>query len=98
VLETTSWDLWGAFGWIFQPDALSALLLVLQEWMQEEDVFVSPSGECAIAQILSLLPQKEVVMPAWICDQVKIAAKVAGKRIIFVDLGKNSIKRHIRGI
>jgi dTDP-4-amino-4,6-dideoxygalactose transaminase len=91
VLETRNRDLCRAFGWIFQPDALAALRLALQEWIQEENIFFSPSGEAAIAQILSLLPQKEVVMPAWICHQVKIAAKVAGKRIIFVDLGKNSI-------
>jgi dTDP-4-amino-4,6-dideoxygalactose transaminase len=91
VLETTNRDLWRAVGWTFQPDALAALRLALQEWIQEENVFFSPSGECAIAQILSLLPQKEVVMPAWICHQVKTAVKVAGKRIIFVDLGENSI-------
>src|SRR5262249_37570062 len=46
---------------------------------------------CAIAQILSLLPQDEVVMPGWICHQVKTAVKVAGKRIIFVDLGNDRI-------
>jgi dTDP-4-amino-4,6-dideoxygalactose transaminase len=91
VLETTNRDLWRALGWIFQPDALAALRLALQEWFQQENVFLCPSGECAIAQILSLLPQKEVVMPAWICHGVKTAVKVAGKRIIFVDLGKNSI-------
>jgi dTDP-4-amino-4,6-dideoxygalactose transaminase len=91
VLETTNWDLWAAFGWIFQPDALASLRLALQEWLQAENVFLCPSGECAIAQILSLLPQREVVMPAWICHQVKTAVKVAGKKIIFVDLGKNSI-------
>lgn len=91
VLETTNRDLWAAFSWIFRPDALAALRLALQEWFREENVFLCPSGECAIAQILSLLPQKEVVMPAWICHQVKTAVKVAGKKIIFVDLGKNSI-------
>lgn len=91
VLESTSWDLLRALGWIWQPDVLGALRSVLQEWMQNENIFFSPSGECAIAQILSLLPQNEVVMPAWICDQVKIAAKIAGKRIIFVDLAKGGI-------
>jgi dTDP-4-amino-4,6-dideoxygalactose transaminase len=91
ALETTNWDLCKAFGWIFQPDSLEALRVSLQQWSHEENVVLAPSGECAIAQILSLLPQEEVVMPAWICHQVKTAVKVAGKRIIFVDLGKNSI-------
>lgn len=91
VLETTNRDLCRAFSWIFQTDSLCALRLALQDWIQQEHVFLSPSGECAIAQILSLLPQKEVVMPAWICHNVKTAVKVAGKRIIFVDLAKNGI-------
>jgi dTDP-4-amino-4,6-dideoxygalactose transaminase len=30
-------------------------------------------------------------MPAWICHNVKTAAKVAGKRILYIDLAKNSI-------
>ena len=91
ALETSNLDLLRAFAWIFQPDAIAALRQELQAWIQNENVFLCPSGECGIAQILSLLPQKEVVMPAWICHQVKTAVKVAGKRIIFVDLGKNCI-------
>jgi dTDP-4-amino-4,6-dideoxygalactose transaminase len=30
-------------------------------------------------------------MPAWICHEVKTAAEVAGKNIIYVDLAKNSV-------
>jgi dTDP-4-amino-4,6-dideoxygalactose transaminase len=91
VLETSNRDLWGAFAYMFEPDSLGSLRSALRSWVQDENVFFSPSGECAIAQVLSLLPQKEVVMPAWICHQVKTAVRVAGKRIIFVDLAKNSI-------
>jgi dTDP-4-amino-4,6-dideoxygalactose transaminase len=54
-------------------------------------VFLAPSGRAAIAQILSLLPQKEVVMPAYTCPVVKIAAEVAGKRIIYVDCSAGSL-------
>lgn len=91
VLETSNRDLFAAFAGMFQGDSLGLLRSALQDWIQEENVFFSPSGECAIAQILSLLPQKEVVMPAWICHQVKTAVRVAGKRIIFVDLAKDNI-------
>jgi dTDP-4-amino-4,6-dideoxygalactose transaminase len=91
VLETRNADLWSALGYSFQTDSLGALRTALRNWIQNENVFFSPSGECAIAQVLSLLPQKEVVMPAWICHQVKTAVRVAGKKIIFVDLAKNSI-------
>jgi len=91
VLETRNRDLLKAFAWIFQTDRIVELRRTIGDWFGVEDIYLAPSGECAIAQILSLLPQKEVVMPAWICHQVKTAAKVAGKQIIFVDLGKNSI-------
>jgi dTDP-4-amino-4,6-dideoxygalactose transaminase len=91
VLETRNRDLLGAFSYLLQSDPLGSLRSALQNWIHDENVFFAPSGECAIAQVLSLLPQKEVVMPAWICHQVKTAVRVAGKRIIFVDLAKNSI-------
>jgi dTDP-4-amino-4,6-dideoxygalactose transaminase len=91
VLETRNWDLFAAFSWIFHPDPLSALRERLREFTGQQNILFAPSGECAIAQILSLLPQKEVVIPAWICHQVKEAAEIAGKRVIYVDLAKNGI-------
>jgi dTDP-4-amino-4,6-dideoxygalactose transaminase len=91
VLETRNRDLWGALSGLFRPDSLELLRSELRAWIGNENIFFAPSGECAIAQVLSLLPQKEVVMPAWICHQVKTAVKVAGKKIIFVDLARNSI-------
>jgi dTDP-4-amino-4,6-dideoxygalactose transaminase len=92
VLETSTWDLCKGFGFAFSSsDPIEALRLELSRWLQNENVFFCPSGEAGIGQILSLLPQSEVVMPAWICHQVKVAARLAGKKIIFVDLAKNSI-------
>lgn len=91
VLQTRNLDLLRAFSWVLRQDPLDALRRALQDWTQAEEVFFAPSGESAIAQILALLPQREVVMPAWLCHQVKIAARVAGKRIIYVDLAKDSI-------
>lgn len=92
VLETSTWDLCKGFGFAFgNSDPIEALSLQLRWWLQNENVFFCPSGEAGIGQILSLLPQTEVVMPAWICHQVKVAARLAGKKIIFVDLAKNSI-------
>lgn len=91
VLETRNWDLLAAFSWMFHSDPLSALRDALRDCTGQQHILFSPSGQCAIAQILSLLPQKEVVIPAWICHQVKEAAEIAGKRVIYVDLAKNSI-------
>jgi dTDP-4-amino-4,6-dideoxygalactose transaminase len=76
---------------MFHSDPLSALRDALRDFTGQQHIFFAPSGECAIAQILSLLPQREVVIPAWICHQVKEAAEIAGKRVIYVDLAKNSI-------
>jgi dTDP-4-amino-4,6-dideoxygalactose transaminase len=91
VLETTNWDLLAAFRGIFRADSFVRVRQALQSWSQQPHVFLAPSGECAIAQVLSLLPQKEVVMPGWICHQVKTAVRVAGKDIIFVDLKKKGM-------
>ena len=91
ILETTNRDLFAAFACFFHPDSIETLHRAFQEWTQREHIVFAPSGQCAIAQILSVLPQEEVVMPAWICHDVKVAAQVAGKRIIYVDLNKNGI-------
>ena len=90
-LEIENWDLFAALAWPFWPDSLSALRASLQALTGRRHIFLAPSGRCAIAQILSLLPQREVVMPAWICHEVKTAAEIAGKHIIYVDLAPNSI-------
>jgi dTDP-4-amino-4,6-dideoxygalactose transaminase len=76
---------------MFHSDPLSALRDALRDFTSRQHILFAPSGQCAIAQILSLLPQKEVVIPAWICHQVKEAAEIAGKRVIYVDLARNSI-------
>jgi len=38
-----------------------------------------------------VLPQREVVMPAYTCPVVKTAVQIAGKRILYVDISKNSL-------
>jgi dTDP-4-amino-4,6-dideoxygalactose transaminase len=38
-----------------------------------------------------MLPHREVVMPAFLCHEVRKAAEVAGKRIIYVDVAKNNV-------
>src|SRR5712692_7038480 len=77
-LETRSWELFAALGWAHHADPLRALHDALQDLTERRDILFAPSGQCAIAQVLSSLPQREVVMPAYMCHQVKIAAQVAG--------------------
>lgn len=85
-LETRNWDLVAAIGGMARGSSLARLRRALQELTGREHVFFAPSGRSAIAQILSLLPHREVVMPALTCHAVRHAAESAGKRIIYVDI------------
>jgi hypothetical protein len=76
---------------MFHSDPLGELREALREFTGRRHIYFAPSGECVIAQVLSLLPQKEVVMTAWICHQVKEAAEIADKRVIYLVLARNSI-------
>jgi dTDP-4-amino-4,6-dideoxygalactose transaminase len=57
----------------------------------ERKIILVPSARCGLAQLLALLPQKEIVIPAYTCHVVCEAALVAGKRIIFADLAPGSV-------
>src|ERR1017187_2112998 len=85
-LETRNWDLVAALAWGQYRDPLVALRDALQSLTGRQLIVFAPSGRCAIAQVLSLLPQREIVMPAFTCWAVKTAAKIAGKHIVYVDI------------
>jgi len=89
-LESQAWDLLAALAWGRHPHPLARLRDVLQD-LTGRRILLAPSGQAAIAQILSSLPQREVVMAAYLCEQVKRAAEIAGKRVIYVDLARNSV-------
>jgi dTDP-4-amino-4,6-dideoxygalactose transaminase len=91
ALETRNWDLFAALAWFIHSNRLAALRNSLQELTGRQHIILTPSGRSAIAQVLASLPHREVVMPAWICHEVKRAAEIAGKRVIYVDLGSNNI-------
>ena len=90
-LETSSRDFVAAFSCFWHSDPLAALREMLQEMTGQRPVILAPSGESAIAQVLLSLPQQEVVMPAYLCGEVRRAALIAGKRVIYVDLAKHSV-------
>jgi perosamine synthetase len=72
-------------------DSLIELRDALRTMTGRQHIFFAPSCRAAIAQVLSLLPQKEVVLPAYTCPVVRTAIQVAGKRIIYVDIAKNGL-------
>jgi len=90
-LETRNWDFLAAGACVYHSDPLARLQQAFQEMTGRPHIIFAPSGQCAIAQILSLLPQQEVVMPAWMCNEVRKAIEVVGKRIIYVDLAKDNV-------
>jgi dTDP-4-amino-4,6-dideoxygalactose transaminase len=90
-LETHTWDLIAALAGSRDSGALEVLREQLRELTGRRHIFFAPSGRCAIAQVLSALPQKEVVIPAFTCPVVKKAAEVAGKRIIYVDIQRGAL-------
>ena len=90
-LESSNWDLLAALARARSAGSLAALQAALCQLLGRDQIFFAPSARCAIAQLLSLLPQKEVVMPAFNCDVVKSAVEAAGKHIVYVDLAKGSV-------
>jgi dTDP-4-amino-4,6-dideoxygalactose transaminase len=90
-LEAGVWDLLITLATPQRNDALSTLRNELRRMLGRDHIYLAPSARCAIAQILMLLPQREVVMPAFNCDVVKTAVEAAGKTIIYVDVAKGSV-------
>lgn len=90
-LEISSGDLAAAFSCFWHTDPLADLRTMLEEMTGPRPVILAPSGQSAIAQVLAALPQQEVVMPAYLCGEVRRAALIAGKRVIYVDLAKHSV-------
>jgi len=89
--EARTSDLLSALAYPFHPDPLAALRNSMQSFFGRDHIFFAPSGQCAIAQLVAMLPQKEVVMPAYMCYQVRHAIAAVGKKIIYVDLAKNGV-------
>jgi dTDP-4-amino-4,6-dideoxygalactose transaminase len=90
-LEPGNWELALTAFTSIGGDANSRLKAVLRQRLGTEHVFLAPSARCAIAQLVSLLPQPEVVMPAFNCDVVKSAVEAAGKRIVYIDVASGSV-------
>jgi dTDP-4-amino-4,6-dideoxygalactose transaminase len=84
-LETSNWELLSASLRFSSRDSLAELTRVLRKLTARQHVYFAPSCRAALAQILSSLPQEEVVIPAMTCPVVGEAARLAHKKLIFVD-------------
>ena len=90
-LETANRELLHALFAAPRRDSRQALIESIRRITGKRHVLLASSGRAAIAQILSLLPNQDVVIPAYTCPAVKMAALVAGKNIIYVDCSKGGL-------
>jgi dTDP-4-amino-4,6-dideoxygalactose transaminase len=90
-LETSNWDLIASLPHLKQNGALDSLQAEFRHLTGSKHIFFAPSCRAAIAQVLSLLPQAEVVIPAYSCAVVRVAAEVARKHIIYADVASGTV-------
>ncbi len=90
-LEPSNYELVTTLLSCLSGDAKPQLKKILQERLQGHQVYFAPSARCAIAQLVSLLPQREIVMPAFNCNVVKSAVEATGKQIVYIDVAKDCV-------
>jgi dTDP-4-amino-4,6-dideoxygalactose transaminase len=90
-LETRYRDFLAAIPRSASSHSLRELRDALRCMTGREHIFFASSCRAAIAQVLSFLPHKEVVLPAYTCPVVKTAIQIAGRPIVYVDVAKNGI-------
>ena len=90
-LETTNWELLAALRHSRNHQGMEDLRDALRQITGRQHVFLAPSCRSAIAQILTLLPHQDVILPAYTCWVLKPAAELAGKRLVYIDNPPNAI-------
>jgi dTDP-4-amino-4,6-dideoxygalactose transaminase len=90
-LETTNRDLLATVASFPGTRTIEELREVLRGITGRQHIYFAPSCRAAIAQILSLLPQREVVIPAYTCPVVKVAVEVAGKKVVYTDISRETL-------
>lgn len=63
----------------------------ISELLGIKDVVLTSSGRSALYHILLYLPQRRVIIPAYTCDVVVEAAKLAGKEIVFAHVNRDTL-------
>lgn len=90
-LETSNLELIWELRRAWSKSIVEELRSELKRITGAKHVLFAPSARCALAQILSVLPEREVVMPAYTCPVVKTAVEFAGKRICYVDINRKTL-------
>jgi len=69
----------------------SQLMKLLGEYFSTQSVLLTSSCRSAIYQIVRSLPQHKVVVPAYTCEVVIEAVRLANKEVVFADVDKSSM-------
>jgi dTDP-4-amino-4,6-dideoxygalactose transaminase len=73
-----------------KTDKYSVILRkLIADYFGVSDVLLTSSGRNSLYLILSYLPQKKVIIPAYTCKVVKEAAMMADKEVVCVDVSTN---------
>src|SRR5438128_2628584 len=70
-------------------DYRSHLISLLSDYFGEKHILLTPSGRGALYYILKATDKNRVLIPAYTCNAVVEAALLAGKEVLFADVGKH---------
>lgn len=64
---------------------------MIRIFFEVDDVLLTSSARCAIYMIVRSLPQKKVIVPAYTCEVVIEAIKLARKQVVFASVDKSTL-------
>lgn len=64
---------------------------LLCDYFDTNYVVLTSSGRTAIYMLVKTLPQKKVIIPAYTCEVVEEAVRLAGKQILYAHVSKNTL-------
>ena len=64
---------------------------MIRIFFEVDDVLLTSSARCAIYMIVRSLPQKKVIIPAYTCEVVVEAIKLAEKQVVFASVDKSTL-------
>lgn len=67
------------------------LIRLIENYFSTTNVLLTSSARSAIYQIVRSLPQHKVVVPAYTCEVVIEAVKLAGKEVVFTDVDRRTL-------
>jgi dTDP-4-amino-4,6-dideoxygalactose transaminase len=74
------------------------LVSMLQDYLGVKHVLLTPSGRASLYFILKAIDHPRVVIPAYTCNAVVEAVKLAGKEVVFVEVESNGFNMSVTAL